>query len=100
MGGPFSAGFWLATPNEIAFREMVSLAQQGKWNDRGWNNSGIGWVYGGSTIMGLVPWWIFKKEPKEAIYEIPRNVYNNQGINPGDRNVTKEMVKVSKMLCF
>jgi len=78
-GEQFQGGFWAIRPSQRAYDGMVDLARRGRWfKQRGWENSGIGWFYGGPTIQGILPYWFFEREPPSARLEVSRCIYNSQ----------------------
>jgi hypothetical protein len=44
-------GFMLCRPNMTAFTALVAVVQEGDWSFEGWRKSGIGYVWGGTTIQ-------------------------------------------------
>lgn len=51
-----NGGYLVIRPNPKHFEEMVALLKEGDFRDgSAWKGSGVGWVYGGRTIQGIVP---------------------------------------------
>jgi hypothetical protein len=80
VGEPFQGGLWAITPDLGILEHMVSLVQRGAWySGTGWEHSGVGWVYGGPTIQGLMPYYFTKVAPINASMALSVCHYNNMG---------------------
>ena len=72
-------GFLVIRPNLTTFSALRTVSQDGKWGGNygsGWEKSGIGHWWGGSTIQGLLPFFFAVKMPGSA-KEVDRCVYDN-----------------------
>ena len=71
-----NGGYLVIKPNKKHFEDMVEILKEGNFTGRGWRNSGVGWVYGGRTIQGVVPYYYLKVAVGDET-EFPRCKYNN-----------------------
>ena len=80
-----NGGFLIVRPNPNGpkhFKEMVDILIEGDFRDgskgkgMGWKGSNIGWVYGGRTIQGILPYYYLKVAIGDET-EVPRCKYNN-----------------------
>lgn len=82
-GEPFQGGLWTVRPNATVLADMVSLVRRGAWySGTGWERSGVGWVYGGPTVQGLLPYYFTKVAPLSASMAVSVCHYNHMGSLP------------------
>ena len=80
VGEPFQGGLWAVTPSRETLAHMIDLVERGAWYvGSGWERSHIGWVYGGPTIQGLMPYYFTKVAPVSASLALSVCHYNNMG---------------------
>ncbi|KAJ8599727.1 hypothetical protein CTAYLR_003389 [Chrysophaeum taylorii] len=84
-------GFLVVKPSLDTFRSLVAVSQAGHWGGNygsGWERSGIGGWWGGSTIQGLLPYYFSRVSTAPAV-EVDRCVYDNMVdkavVDPGPR---------------
>ena len=74
-----NGGYLIVKPNPHGpkhFQDMIEVMKEGDFSGRGWKNSGIGWVYGGRTVQGVVPYYYLKVAVGDET-EFDRCKYNN-----------------------
>ena len=74
-----NGGYLIVKPNPHGprhFKEMIEILKEGDFTGAGWKKSGIGWVYGGRTIQGVLPYYYFKVAVGDE-HEYDRCKYNN-----------------------
>ena len=77
-----NGGFLVVRPNMDHYQAMYALIKEGDFREGGkdgaaWKGSGIGWVYGGKTIQGIVPYFYFGVLGKGvADVELDRCIFN------------------------
>ena len=75
-GEVMNGGFLVVRPNMAHYGRMVELFKEGDFRPvTAWKGSGIGWVYGGPTIQGLVPYLYFGEIGK-GVADVDRCVFN------------------------
>eukprot|EP01084_Bolivina_argentea_P259072 437016_1 len=74
-----NGGFLIVRPNITHYNEMYKLIKEGDFRDgSAWKGSGIGWVYGGRSIQGIVPYYYFGVLGKGTHdIEFDRCIFNN-----------------------
>ena len=97
--GAFMGGWWTIKPNVTQFEEMVAIIRKGDWRSgnlvvresnsftlcdfymlgTGWEGSGIGWIFGGMAIQGIVPFYFWKKCPRTFWRDLPGAIWDNYG---------------------
>ena len=78
-GEVINGGFLLVRPNIDHYEQMLALVKEGDFREDGsaWKGSHIGWVYGGKTIQGIVPYFYFGVLGKGvADIELDRCIFN------------------------
>jgi len=83
--------FLVIRPNVQRYDEIMDVWYGGNFSGQGWNLSGIGYYYGGSTVQGILPFFWKKVHPEEAV-EVDQCVYNN---NAKDDHLCPGSAKVS-----
>eukprot|EP01084_Bolivina_argentea_P259071 437015_1 len=87
-----NGGYLIIRPNIEHYNDMIALLVEGDFRDgSGWKGSGIGWVYGGRTIQGIVPYYYLKVAIGDET-EFERCKYNNMVEIEKCRNWTFPMV--------
>ena len=90
-----NGGYLIIKPNPHGmkhFEDMVELLKEGDFRGgSGWKGSGVGWVYGGRTIQGIVPYYYLKVAVGDET-EFHRCKYNNMVEIEKCRNWTFPMV--------
>jgi hypothetical protein len=71
---PIQTGFLLFNPSLISHRyeEIVSIIKRGKFGGNGWENSGIGFFYGGATTAGVLTYMLAKDWGQKTIWDYAR----------------------------
>ncbi len=94
VGEPFQGGLWAVTPSRDTLADMVSLVQRGAWYEgSGWERSNIGWVYGGPTVQGLMPYYFTKVAPVNASLPLSVCHYNNMGASERCSDTPVEQIR-------
>lgn len=76
-----NGGYLVFNPHQEGqkhFDAICDILREGDFRSgTGWRGSGIGWVYGGRTIQGLLPYYYFAVLNASTHREIDRCRYNN-----------------------
>merc|ERR1712187_788580 len=70
--------FIVIRPSPKRYNEIMQTWYAGSWSGDGWNHSGIGYSYGGSTVQGILPYFCKKVHPEDSA-EVDHCVYNHNG---------------------
>jgi len=72
------AALLIYRPSLERHQEMMDIWHRGDFGPRGWEQSDIGYFYGGATISGLLPYMFLKLHPEEGEMVDPCR-YNHNG---------------------
>ena len=74
---PVQGGFLVIKPSIDDYLNLVNIMLTTEFVlDRGWNNSGVGWYWGGMTIQGLLPYYYYLVTSPKRIKMVDRCLYN------------------------
>jgi lipopolysaccharide biosynthesis glycosyltransferase len=74
---PVQGGFLVIKPSIDDYLNLVNIMLTTEFVlDRGWNNSGVGWYWGGMTIQGLLPYYYYLVSSPKRIKMVDRCLYN------------------------
>ena len=75
------------------FNEILNVIRKGDFRPgTGWEGSGIGWIYGGQTIQGVLPFYFAKKAPPKMSKEVDGKLYDNYGYKKWANATMEEIV--------
>lgn len=74
---PVQGGFLVLRPSEIDYRAIINTEVTTEFRKyHGWNNSNIGWYWGGMTVQGILPYYYFRISNPNRTLIVDRCYYN------------------------
>eukprot|EP01038_Epipyxis_sp_PR26KG_P011445 gene11445-15332_t len=74
---PVQGGFIIFKPSIEDYSNIIELLMTTEFNNGGgWNNSKVGWFWGGMTIQGILPYYYNRVTIPDRSVKIDRCIYN------------------------
>ena len=93
---PVQGGFLIIRPSIDDYMNLVNIMITTDFvMGEGWNNSGVGWYWGGMTIQGLLPYYYYVVTSSKRIKIVDRCLYNTMADTDECKNKHIDDIKSS-----
>jgi hypothetical protein len=72
-------GWLLLRPNRTVFDDILTVFKKGNFGGGGWEQSGVGYAWGGPTVQGLTAYYFYRVASPARSLEVDMCVWNNMG---------------------